>query len=90
MADPAPHRIHCHLDDLLESRDMALVDLAEAVGITVAIEPWPDRPVRHTCGALNPSSNAAGVLSILDHDTRSPSALSTTTTERRRCRSIPT
>jgi hypothetical protein len=32
----------------------------------------------------------AGVLSIRDHDTRSPSSLSTTTTERCRCGSTPT
>jgi hypothetical protein len=32
----------------------------------------------------------AGVLSIRLHDTRSPSSFNTTTTERRRCKSIPT
>ena len=36
MVDPEPHRICCHLDDLLAHRNMTLVDLAEGVGITVA------------------------------------------------------
>ncbi len=36
MGDTEPHRIHCHLDELLEARAMTLVDLADAVGITVA------------------------------------------------------
>lgn len=36
MTDPEPHRIHCHLDELLASRAMTLVELAEVVGITVA------------------------------------------------------
>ncbi|MGB3733684.1 MAG: helix-turn-helix domain-containing protein [Ilumatobacter sp.] len=36
MGDLEPHRVHCHLDDLLERRQMTLVDLADAVGITVA------------------------------------------------------
>ena len=36
MGDNEPHRVHCHLDDLLERREMTLVDLADAVGITVA------------------------------------------------------
>lgn len=30
-----PHRIVCHLDDLLESRGMTLAALADAIGITV-------------------------------------------------------
>ncbi len=29
------HRVHCHLDELLERRGMTLTALAEAVGITV-------------------------------------------------------
>ncbi len=36
MGDLEPHRVHCHLDDLLERQQMTLVDLADAVGITVA------------------------------------------------------
>jgi len=36
MGDTDPHRIRCHLDELLERRQMTLVDLADAVGITVA------------------------------------------------------
>lgn len=36
MGDLDPHRVHCHLDDLLEAHEMTLVDLADAVGITVA------------------------------------------------------
>lgn len=36
MGDLEPHRVHCHLDELLERREMTLVDLADAVGITVA------------------------------------------------------
>lgn len=36
MGDLEPHRVHCHLDELLEAREMTLVDLADAVGITVA------------------------------------------------------
>lgn len=35
MGDPGPHRVHCHLDDLLERRGMTLTELADAVGITV-------------------------------------------------------
>lgn len=30
-----PHRVVCHLDDLLERRGMTLAALADAVGITV-------------------------------------------------------
>ena len=30
-----PHRVHCHLDELLEARGMTLAALAEAVGVTV-------------------------------------------------------
>lgn len=29
------HRVHCHLDELVEARGMTLADLADAVGITV-------------------------------------------------------
>lgn len=36
MGETESHRVHCHLDHLLERRSMTLVDLAEAVGITVA------------------------------------------------------
>ena len=36
MGDTDPHRIRCDLDELLERRQMTLVDLADAVGITVA------------------------------------------------------
>ena len=36
MGDLEPHRVHCHLDELLEEQGMTLVDLADAVGITVA------------------------------------------------------
>ncbi len=31
-----PHRVRCHLDDLLEQRGMTLAALAEQVGVTVA------------------------------------------------------
>lgn len=30
-----PHRVACHLDTLLESREMTLAALADAVGVTV-------------------------------------------------------
>jgi len=36
MGVTEPHRVRCHLDDLLDAREMTLVDLADAVGITVA------------------------------------------------------
>ena len=36
MGDTEPHRVHCHLDEILERQQMTLVDLADAVGITVA------------------------------------------------------
>ena len=36
MGDIEPHRVHCHLDELLAHREMTLVDFADAVGITVA------------------------------------------------------
>ncbi len=36
MGVAEPHRVRCHLDDLLDVRGMTLVDLADAVGITVA------------------------------------------------------
>lgn len=36
MVDTETHRVRCHLDERLEERDMTLVDLADAVGITVA------------------------------------------------------
>ncbi len=36
MGVTEPHRVRCHLDDLLDARGMTLVDLADAVGITVA------------------------------------------------------
>lgn len=29
------HRVHCHLDELLERRNMTLTELADAVGITI-------------------------------------------------------
>lgn len=29
------HRVHCHLDELVEAHGMTLADLADAVGITV-------------------------------------------------------
>ncbi len=35
MAVDEPHRIHCHLDELLDARDMTLTELAESVGITI-------------------------------------------------------
>lgn len=36
MGATEPHRVHCHLEDLLDARGMTLVQLADAVGITVA------------------------------------------------------
>ncbi len=30
-----PHRVVCHLDDLLEARGMTLTALADAVGVTL-------------------------------------------------------
>lgn len=36
MGDTEPHRIRCHLDEVLEGRGMTLVDLSDAVGVTVA------------------------------------------------------
>lgn len=35
MAVDEPHRVVCHLDDLLEERSMTLAALADAVGVTV-------------------------------------------------------
>lgn len=35
MAVDEPHRVICHLDDLLEARSMTLAALADAVGVTV-------------------------------------------------------
>lgn len=29
------HRVHCHLDELVDARGITLTDLADAVGITV-------------------------------------------------------
>ncbi len=29
------HRVHCHLDELLDAQGVTLTDLADAVGITV-------------------------------------------------------
>jgi putative transcriptional regulator len=31
-----PHRVRCHLDELLQQRGMTLIELSEAVDITVA------------------------------------------------------
>ena len=36
MPPEEPHRVTCHLDDLLASRGMTLAALAEAIGVTVA------------------------------------------------------
>lgn len=36
MAPEEAHRIHCHLDELLQRRGMTLVELSDAVDITVA------------------------------------------------------
>jgi putative transcriptional regulator len=36
MGATEPHRVRCHLEGLLVARAMTLVDLADAVGITVA------------------------------------------------------
>ncbi len=33
--DEAPHRVSCHLDELLAARGMTLTALAEQVGVTV-------------------------------------------------------
>jgi putative transcriptional regulator len=33
--DATDHRVICHLDRLLDERDMTLVELAEKVGVTV-------------------------------------------------------
>ena len=35
MVATETHRIRCHLDVLLERRDMTLTELADAVGITI-------------------------------------------------------
>ncbi len=35
MPPEDPHRVHCHLDELLVKRGMTLTELAELVGITV-------------------------------------------------------
>jgi putative transcriptional regulator len=34
-AGEEPHRVSCHLDDLLEARGMTLRELSERVGVTV-------------------------------------------------------
>ena len=36
MPEPIDHRISVHLDELLESRGMTLVELSSHVGVTVA------------------------------------------------------
>jgi putative transcriptional regulator len=36
MGEPGEHRITVHLEELLASRDMTLVDLSANVGVTVA------------------------------------------------------
>jgi putative transcriptional regulator len=36
MAEPTEHRIEVHLDELLASRGMTLVELSATVGVTVA------------------------------------------------------
>lgn len=36
MPPAEEHRIRCHLDELLERRQMSLVELSERVGISVA------------------------------------------------------
>jgi putative transcriptional regulator len=33
--DAAPHRVTCHLDDLLRARGMTLTELADRVGVSV-------------------------------------------------------
>lgn len=35
MSDGDQHRVQCHLDVLLEDRGMTLVELSDAVGVTV-------------------------------------------------------
>jgi putative transcriptional regulator len=35
VEDDAPHRVACHLDHLLEERDMTLTELADRVGMSV-------------------------------------------------------
>lgn len=30
-----PHRVHCHLDELLENRGLTLTELADRVGVSV-------------------------------------------------------
>ncbi len=35
MAADDLHRVHCHLDELLEQRGLTLTELADAVGITI-------------------------------------------------------
>lgn len=35
MPVEGPHRIVCHLDDLLEAREMTLTALADAVGVSL-------------------------------------------------------
>jgi len=35
MAPDDPHRVRCHLDHLLEQRNMTLTELAARVGLTV-------------------------------------------------------
>lgn len=36
MPPEEPHRVVCHLEDLLETRGMTLTALADAIGVTVA------------------------------------------------------
>jgi putative transcriptional regulator len=35
VEEDAPHRVRCHLDQLLETRGMTLTELAERVGMSV-------------------------------------------------------
>jgi putative transcriptional regulator len=35
VGDEAPHRVTCHLDELLGERTMTLTELAERVGVSV-------------------------------------------------------
>jgi len=35
VGEEAPHRVHCHLDRLLEERAITLTELADRVGVSV-------------------------------------------------------
>ena len=42
MPPEKPHRIHCHLDRLLNEHNISLTDLAELVGVAAEYDSMPE------------------------------------------------